>query len=249
MGLLYRFLKLKNPLLGVGAAFFFVAFVHASTSSVSPNHHPSYPLGVVGIILLGFGGFLQFRQDWIREARRFKDRVLYDASFWQQAFDAMPPAFIKAVSADQDTYQAKHIAESHALSQIQGRDRPGDPADEERKIIRADHQRGDEEALTNGESRYLESIDTYGTNPARQILTLKTAFEHGGRTFVVGWFITVELPETIDQHEHYHAKETSGQVTFGLIGAPDEGIKVRIGDSARRAAEKRRSRRTENPAL
>ena len=216
-----------------------MAFVKTSGNAFSPTTHPSYPLGAVGAILLGIGAYLQIDERRILKTQRFSDRILYDVSFWHKVFDGMPPAFIKAVSEEG---QIQHIAENEALNQFQGSVSADAAEGEETKTIRTDHRQGDEDALANGKSLYLESSDTYGINPARQIVTLKTAVKLHGREFVVGWFVPVELPETLGPDRTYSAKETGRQVTFGLVGAPDhESIRITIGDGARRAAQTRES--------
>lgn len=245
MHLLGRLLNVKDPLLGIGALLLVLAFVKTSGSSFSPTAHPSYPLGVVGAGLLALGAFLELDERRIRardRTQRFSEPVLYDAPFWHKVFDAMPPAFVKAVSAD-EPHAIDHIAENASLERFQGSSRPGTDTDEERNLIRADHRRGDEEALSGGKSLFIESSDTYGISPTRQIVTIKTSVKYGGQRFVVGWFVPVELPQTLGKSETYCAKETGQQVTFGLLNAPDsEGIRLTIGEAAQRAAEARQSR-------
>lgn len=252
MPLLVRLLDIKNPLLGLGSVLLILAFVDTTGTAFSPTADPSYPLGVVGAALVAIGVALHLSEPKIREKQRFKDPALYEGPFWHEVFDAMPPAFIKAVKDGQinavkdgqPIENLEHIAENTALEGFQQRGRPGTEIDKERDLIRADHHAGDKAALAGGSSLYLESSDTYGTNAARQIFTLKTLIEYGGREFVVGWFVPVELPTTLGRREVYRAKETGQQVTFGLIDAPDdEGKKIRIGGAARRAA-RNRSRRS-----
>jgi hypothetical protein len=242
--LLVRLVDHKNPLLGFGALFLILAFVNTSGTSFSPTTDPSYPLGVVGLAVLVIGVALHLGERKIREKERFQDPVLHEAPFWQEVFDAMPPAFIKAHADGPAAGDLKHIAESEALKNFQGRERAGTgtPAqtDRDRDLIRGDHREGDEEAIATGGSRYLESSDTYGANPTRQIVTVKSAFDYGGRQFVVGWFVPIELPETLGRARAHRAKETGLQVTYRLTDAPgNEGIPVTIGHAARLAGRNR----------
>jgi hypothetical protein len=250
MSLLTRILLLaKNPAIGIGAVMVILAFVESRGISFSPTTHPSYPLGIFGALVFTFGLIHSLREGPILETDpRFKDTTFYDSSFWHKLFDAMPPAFVKEVGGDNGEEDEgglptnKQIAENAALQRFQGPVMPGRPEDEDREIIVADHQRGDAEAVGTGQSRYLESSDTYGINPARQILTLKTPIEHGGKKYVVGWFVAVELPETLGADQTHWARETGGQVTFGLTTeSGGDGIRISIGEAPRLALARRAS--------
>lgn len=109
------------------------------------------------------------------------------------------------------------------------------------------------DAVNAGKSRYLESSDTYGIQPAHQILTFKTLIEHGDKKYIVGWFVAVELPRTLGADQTHWARETGGQVTFGLTTASSgDGARISIGEGprlalARRAGEPRGA--PENPRV
>lgn len=248
MTLLTRILLLaKNPALGIGAVMVILAFIESGGASFSPTTHPSYPLGIFGAAVFTFGLIHSLREGPILESNpRFKDAVFYDATFWHKLFDTMPPAFVKEVGGEngeegEDALAVnKQIAENAALQRFQGSVMPGRPEDDDREIIVRDHRRGDAEAVNAGQSLYLESSDTYGINPSRQILTLKTPIEHGDKKFVVGWFVAVEIPGTLGASKTHRALETGGQVTFGLTTAADgDGIRINIGEAPRLALSRR----------
>jgi hypothetical protein len=245
-----RALNNKNPILAMGFVLTLVAFTNVHDYSL--HKHPSYILAGIGGVLLVFGIILQFGQGRIRARQEFSDPVFYDALFWHELFKVMPPAFVKEVKTKEsgkaknsgkkvDTKlgeEFKQIARNEAFKNFQGDERPGSVGDKDRKLITGDHDRGDELASKQGESLFLELSDSYGMNPAYAIVTRKTAIEHHGRKFIVGWFVPVKLPETLDDGEVYHAKATGHQVTFGLLDAPSgEAKNMKIGRAARKKAE------------
>jgi hypothetical protein len=101
-------------------------------------------------------------------------------------------------------------------------------------VIQADHARGDDRALREQWSVQLELPDSYVRGRLFPILTYKTRFEHKGRTYIVGWYVPVELSSLDDDTTSLCLREEIGQILFRLARAKDgEGSQVAVGEALR----------------
>jgi hypothetical protein len=195
--------------------------------------------GVMVAMLAGV--FVEEKGEPAREEKpRFRDRAAYHAEFWHAVFDAGPPAFIKVVEVDSEkrlTTESVHVAENLAFTEFQGGSVAGDQTDEERRVIKSDHQRGDELALAHDFSRQIESSDTYGMSSSRQIITFKKKLEYGGKTYIAGWYMPVELPPDLPAGDEIQLRAIGRIPVFRAIPAESgERTRVLVGKSSRRAA-------------
>lgn len=113
-------------------------------------------------------------------------------------YDAMPPAFVKSVDSvgtDDGRVAAHDIMYSQAFQFVQGEIRnTGLALDEESKKVMNDFSYGDTEAYRHGQSYQLEVPPI--VEPGRlPILTVKRSFEHGGRHYIAGWYLPVDLKD------------------------------------------------------
>lgn len=174
-----------------------------------------------------------------REGKEFGDDAAYSAAFWHEVFNVLPPTFIKRVDSDnQLTGETPHIAENRAFIAIQRRSVPGDQTDAERQVIKSDHLRGDQLAIAQGLSQQIESSDTYGMNSARQIITFKEKIEFGGKTFIAGWYLPIDVPRNMRGAAEIHVRAVGALPVFRTIQARSgERTKVRVGRSSMRASD------------
>lgn len=171
-----------------------------------------------------------------------------DPEFWRAVFEAAPPMFVKECVPDEDgrlrVRSDKHFVENSATRLFQ---KPGvtsavDSAG--REAIRSDHRKGDEIALESETCCQLESCDTFGIQAEKQIVTFKRRVQVRDQSFIVGWYVPVDLPAKTPDGETLLARELKHQVVFGLV-APKAGYDrahLRVGESARKAIAKRARR-------
>ena len=158
--------------------------------------------------------------------------ILADPDFWLKVFNAMPPAFIKEYPTD------AHLVDNQALRTLQG-DKPREPIEttDIHVLIDADHRQGDLIAATTGASVLLEFSDHFPTRYPQLILTFKTRIEHGGRIFVVGWYVPIESSSAVADREVLEVKKRGEQVLFQIpASAPKEEnpFLINIGKAVRR---------------
>jgi hypothetical protein len=245
-----RFLDLAkaNPFFWVGAAFVALAFIQSAGTSGIDTRSPHGLLLGPGLVLLA-GGSAQMLRTARRQVKdRFSDAVCYDAAFWHEVFDVLPPTFIKTCTEDsthsEDSIhrleRADHIAENRPFEVAENPHRPGNVTDEMRQVIKADHVEGDRLAFAHQSSRMIESHDTYGLNPVRQILTSKKRIDYGGRKFIVGWYVPLELPDNGLAGDKHEVRELGGQIVYGLVAPRDdeESVTIHVGKSSLKAATK-----------
>jgi hypothetical protein len=96
-----------------------------------------------------------------------------------------------------------------------------------RALIKADHRTGDDAALEHGRSWQVELPDSYVDGDLFPILTCKTRFEHGGGTYIVGWYVPIELPKLPEAGELV-VKEEARQMLFRPVAA-SRGAHVVVG--------------------
>jgi hypothetical protein len=158
--------------------------------------------------------------------------TLADCEFWTKVFEAMPPAFVKEYPVD------THLTDNHALRVVQGH-KPKAPADttELHMLINADHRSGDRIAAETGASVQLEYSDQFSTKYPQLILTFKTRVEHNQRTYIVGWYVPIEVPYALPESDTLDLTKRGEQVVFSMpsMAAPGENpFLVSIGKAVRR---------------
>lgn len=147
-----------NPPFWVGAVLVVLAFVRSASGTNIEFSSPRPLIAVGGFVLLGLGAWPIVRDAHRRVKDRFGDPACYDATFWHDVFDALPPTFIKACDVDDSERlgrDSKHIAENDALKAFEGSQEAGDMKNEDWKVILDDHYAGDEKAFEAGRSRQL----------------------------------------------------------------------------------------------
>lgn len=161
-----------------------------------------------------------------------------DPEFWRKVFDAMPPAFVKEFPHD------AHLADNAAFAEFQIRKHDPGEADELDRLICEEHQAGDRRAAKQGASVQFELSDRAATGKPQPILTFKRRIEHGGRTFIVGWYVSVGLPDELPG-ETMLLRKRRGGVLFGYpVAAPpgdDDPFTIDVGEAARRWLEASRA--------
>jgi hypothetical protein len=194
--------------------------------------------GVVAAVLIG--GFIADpnRGDG---KRRFEGPAEDKPEFWHDVFDSFPPAFIKRVEIGRDGKargESPHVADNQAFSSFQGPNVAGERKDEERTLITGDHRRGDELAVLNERSCQIEASDTYGMHSSSQIVTFKRRIEYEGQTYIVGWYVPVEMTDAMDDTSEVWVRELGQMPVFRLVPATGSGArtKIMVGDASRRAA-------------
>ena len=107
-------------------------------------------------------------------------------------------------------------------------------------MIKRDHFRGDELAVAAGFSRQIESSDTYGMNARRQIITFKRTIEYDTRTYIVGWYVPVDLPDDLRDADELWIRSLGQMPLFRVIPTEpqsEDGIAVKLGESSICAAK------------
>jgi hypothetical protein len=153
-----------------------------------------------------------------------------DAEFLFKAFYlGMPPAFVKRVrpGTDGSGHEAFDIIFSRQLDRFQDSDETSPVGSDRRALIKADHRTGDDAAIEHGRSRQVELPDSYVDGDLFPILTCKTRFEHGGGTYIVGWYVPIELPKLPEAGELV-VKEEARQMLFRPVAA-SRGAHVVVG--------------------
>jgi hypothetical protein len=190
-----------------------------------------------GWALVGFGalmfvltrGFVQRRVPW-----RVSSKVDVHDPFWVKVFDSLPPAFIKEYPHD------RHIVDNSALRVFQG-EKPSEILEDDQARITKDHEAGDTKTATKGASVQLELSDAFPGKHPRPILTFKKRVKHDGRTFIVGWYVPVELPsEPSLRKQELDLRECGGQVLFGRLQETTDDphpFVIDVGQSIRHGVE------------
>lgn len=158
-----------------------------------------------------------------------KHPELRDPEFWLEAFNKMPPMFIKKIEPGS---QSSHMIDNPKLHEFQGP--PPISAQTEPTIatIKNDHLHGDEQAAKIGISIQLEMCEPGEGRVAQPILTIKRRFQHRGSYYLVGTYVAVR-PELVLNATTLQVVEDGGQIVFGLRRSSGAGLPVRVGESLR----------------
>jgi hypothetical protein len=164
-------------------------------------------------------------------------QVAVDATFLLDLFyQAMPPAFVMELDLEptdpKKIRSTRHIIRNAAFLDVQ-RDSEFLPASL-RNRARRDYNEADERALNGGRSWQLEVADHLADDhEPRSILTTKTIMRRDGKSYIVGWYVPVELHPPPKASEMLLKRETR-QVVFRPVPArTGEGIAVHIASTLR----------------
>lgn len=234
--------------LTVGLLLVIVALVRKVGSFEFENGGPRVLTLVVGatLVCIGLGGpVLQARSKHRKLEAISPEGNLppeaHDVEFLLKVFYlAMPPAFVKRISprdSDSDPAIGQDILFSKQLVRFQdSKSTRKMPLDARSKLVKADHQHGDELALANDRSVQLELPDSYVNGKLRPIMTYKASFEHNGQTYIAGWYVPVETASIPKGAETVCLREEIDQVLFRLSLAKDgAGSRVSVGKAVEQA--------------
>jgi hypothetical protein len=166
----------------------------------------------------------------------------YDLDFMMKVFYlGMPPAFVKRVHSEVGSRgpAAEDILYSKRFVRFQDSPETVRLADTPRyDKIWQDHRVGDERALNDGTSIQLEYPGSMVSGTLRPILTYKSSFTHGTKSYVVGWYVPIDrlddIPPGVDR---VHLRQEIDQVKFDLSFAKDDstGLTAELGKAVRDA--------------
>jgi hypothetical protein len=161
-----------------------------------------------------------------------------DVEFLFQVFYlCMPPAFVKRFGppGPDGSRTAVDILFSRELDRFQRSGLTEEVDDDERhKAITADHDEGDRVALKRGASWLIELPTSYVDGRLSPILTYKTRFTFKGETYVAGWYLPIDIPESRRSAEALTIRDEVGQpVLRPLVVREGQGLKVPVGAAAR----------------
>jgi hypothetical protein len=162
--------------------------------------------------------------------------VRADAEFWRKVFDAMPPAFVKEFPQD------AHLADNAAFAEFQVHKHDPSETDELGRLICEEHQAGDRRAAKQGVQ--FELSDRAPTGGPQPILTFKRRIEHDGRTFIVGWYVSIGRPDELPGETMLLRKRRGGVLLGYPVAAPpgdDDPFTIDVGEAARRWLEASRA--------
>ena len=161
-----------------------------------------------------------------------------DVEFLFQVFYlGMPPAFVKRFGppGPDGTRTAVDIVFSREFDRFQRSGLTQEVSDNVRqRAIKADHDRGDQLALSNGSSLMVEFPMSYVDGRLSHILCTKTAFTYRDETYIAGWYLPIDLPENRRAAETVTVKDEVGQpVLRPVLVKEGQGLRVPIGAAAR----------------
>jgi hypothetical protein len=161
-----------------------------------------------------------------------------DVEFLFQVFYlCMPPAFIKRVGppGPDGTRRAVDIVYIRELDRFQRSGLTQEVSDNLRhRAIKADHDQGDQLALSNGSSVMVEFPTSYVDGRLSHILCTKTAFTYRDQAYIAGWYVPVDLPESRRATAAVTLRTEVGQpVLRPLVVKEGQGLRVPVGAAAR----------------
>ena len=161
-----------------------------------------------------------------------------DVEFLFQVFYlCMPPAFVKRFGppAADGSRTAVDILYSRELDRFQRSGLTQEVDDDERhRSITDDHDEGDRIALKRGASLLIELPTSYVDGRLSPILTYKTRFTFKGETYVAGWYLPIDIPESRRNAEALTIRDEVGQpVLRPVVVREGQGLRVPVGTAAR----------------
>jgi hypothetical protein len=159
-----------------------------------------------------------------------------DREFMFKVFDlAMPAAFVKRIKSDGTPSAGDAVDILHNSRYFRFQDSPGTKAlpDSPRYAkIWMDHRAGDVLAEKCGRSIQVEYPGfAYENGELRPILTFKTKIDHGPNSYIVGWYVPIDLKGVRPDADRLQLAHEVDQVKFRVVLAEDKqkGMTAQLG--------------------
>jgi hypothetical protein len=164
----------------------------------------------------------------------------FDREFMFKVFDlAMPAAFVKRIKSDGAPTGGTAVDILHNSRYFRFQDSPRTTAlpDSPRYTkIWMDHREGDRLAEKSDRSIQVEYPGfAYENGELRPILTFKTKIDHGPNSYIVGWYVPIDLEGVPPDADRLQLDHEVDQIKFRLVLAEDKqkGMTAQLGEAVK----------------